>query len=133
MNFLTQEQRNKAVEKLRHAPDEVLISALVELRKSEHFEDGMKRNVDELFGTSSERSQINEKTFDPLPTPEPVVTERANVSPGASMISKMGNATRDNLLATLRAGGTISAKFTEHLKLLWARSEVKFDGKVFYL
>lgn len=134
MNFLTTEQRSKALERLRNAPDDVLISALVELRKIEHFEDGMKKNVEALFGEPVPRSHVNEVTFDASPAPvELTPKERSNVSPGVPLISKMGNATRDDLLTTLRAGGTIPHKFTEHLKLLWSRGEVKFDGQAFYL
>lgn len=61
------------------------------------------------------------------------VVERKNVSPGASGIGKIGQSTKDTLINMLTAGMQPAEKMSEHMKLLWSRGEVKFDGKEYYL
>lgn len=64
--------------------------------------------------------------------PAPII--RGNVSPGEPSIGKIGSNTKDDILRQLREGmGQPSAKYAEHLKLLWKRNEVKFDGEEYYL
>jgi hypothetical protein len=63
---------------------------------------------------------------------------RPNISPGEPAIGKIGGATREYLLNELKAGDRTTEykdfhKFKEHLKLLWSRGEVKFDGDEYYL
>jgi len=58
--------------------------------------------------------------------------ERPNVSPGKPSISKIGGSTKDLLMSELDEGKQPSAKYAEHLKLLWSRGEVKYDGKEYY-
>lgn len=70
----------------------------------------------------------------PTPTPSPSTIPRKNVSPGTPAITKIGSATADLILGELKRGRQpLSTKYTEHLKLLWKRGEVKFDGKEYYL
>lgn len=67
-----------------------------------------------------------------LSTEEVVVapsTERKNFSPGASSITRMTSGTKSDILALLARGERPWGKFEEHLKLLWERGEVKFDGE----
>lgn len=62
--------------------------------------------------------------------------ERENVSPGEPTISKIGTNTKDWIIGQLtvsRSPEHFGTKFEEHLKLLWKRGEVKFDGKEYYL
>ena len=59
------------------------------------------------------------------------VEERKNFSPGVSMITKIGTNTEGALFGVLRAGGQPEAKYAEHMKLLWARGKVKFDGEYY--
>ena len=63
--------------------------------------------------------------------------ERKNVSPGVSLITKIGSTTKEDLLRRLDGAPAtleyLGVKYTEHLKLLWSRGEVKFDGKEYYL
>ncbi len=55
---------------------------------------------------------------------------RPNNSPGNPSIVKIGSETKASLLATLAEGKQPNlAKFSEHLKLLWQRGEVKFDDR----
>lgn len=60
-------------------------------------------------------------------------TTRTNVSPGEPSIGKIGNVAKDAITATLGAGRQPAEKYTEHMKLLWKRGEVKYDGKEYYL
>ena len=60
-------------------------------------------------------------------------SERANISPGEPSITKIGVNTEGALFGVLRAGGQPEAKFAEHMKLLWKRGKVKFDGEQFYV
>ena len=61
--------------------------------------------------------------------PEP----RENVSPGLPTIGKIGTATKEYIFEALTQGVQPAAKYVEHLKLLWSRGEVKFDGVNYYL
>jgi hypothetical protein len=59
---------------------------------------------------------------------------RPNINPGDPTIGKIGTATRELILADLAAGRQPpQPKYTEHLKLLWKRGEVKYDGTRWYL
>ena len=60
-------------------------------------------------------------------------SERKNISPGEPSITKIGVNTEGALFGVLRAGGQPEAKFAEHMKLLWKRGQVKFDGEQFYV
>ena len=53
---------------------------------------------------------------------------RKNICPGEPTISKIGASTTGMLLELLRCGIQPDAKYREHLKLLWKRGLVKFDG-----
>lgn len=139
MNFLSNEQRAKALVLLAKAPDEIILSAMVDLRKYRHIEQGTQNNFNEVIDELTER-----RTHD-----EPVAVEqrgqaiavneveeiviRDNVSPGVPLIGKIGTNTKDEVLKLLGQGVQPAKKFTEHLKLLWSRGEVKFDGKEYYL
>ena len=59
--------------------------------------------------------------------------ERKNVNPGAPTIGKIGSGTKEQLLGMLSEGHQPQQKWSEHMKLLWSRGEVKFDGSEFYL
>ena len=62
---------------------------------------------------------------------EPI--ERKNVNPGTPLIGKIGTKTKDEIMALLKAGTQPPNKFDEHLKLLWSRGEVQFDGTSYFL
>ena len=59
--------------------------------------------------------------------------ERPNFNPGAPTIGKIGTATKETIFAYFKAGQQPPPKYAEHMKLLWARGEVKYDGTEFYL
>lgn len=58
---------------------------------------------------------------------------RIDTSPGTSAIARIGSATRIDLLAMVKAGQQPHKKYEEHLKLMWQRGEVKFDGKEWWV
>ena len=58
---------------------------------------------------------------------------RENVPPGLPTIGKIGTATKEYIFEALKQNVQPGAKYAEHMKLLWARNEVKFDGVNFYL
>ena len=60
-------------------------------------------------------------------------SERKNISPGTSSITKIGSGAKETIIHALNTGTPLGDRYTEHLKLLWARGEIKFDGEVFYL
>lgn len=125
MNYLTKQQRVNALACLATAPDEVILSAMVDYKSHMHRLEGIKRNFDEtLTELNGEASVIEEA---------PTATNQKNVNPGTPSIGKIGSATRQELLNQLVNGIVPAPKFKEHLKLLWSRNEVKFDGDRYYV
>lgn len=61
------------------------------------------------------------------------IPPRKNVSPGSPAITKIGSSTLEIVLGMLQDGNQPPEKYSEHLKLLWSRGKVKFDGSDFYL
>jgi hypothetical protein len=70
---------------------------------------------------------------DAWPFPDEEAVERKNVSPGNPTIGKIGTATTDELIAILNGGKQPPKNRSEHMKLLWKRGLVKYDGKEYYL
>ena len=62
-----------------------------------------------------------------------VPVARKNVSPGEPSITKIGEKAKEHILNSLRAGAQPAIMYHDHLKLLWKRGEIKFDGKEYYL
>ena len=61
--------------------------------------------------------------------------QRPNVCPGEPSITRivMTGGPVVEILDDLKRGDQPPEKYDEHLKLLWKRGEVKFDGKEYYL
>ena len=62
-----------------------------------------------------------------------VPVARKNISPGTSSITKIGSGAKETIIHALNTGTPLGDRYTEHLKLLWARGEIKFDGDEFYV
>lgn len=75
--------------------------------------------------TTSKNNSVSEVPAKEAPRP--------NKNPGTPSIGKIGGATKGLLFAELEAGRQPTEKFVEHMKLLWSRGEVKFDGDNYYL
>ena len=63
---------------------------------------------------------------------------RKNINPGEPTITKIGEKSKLYLLSELKGGARTLGyldffKYEEHLKLLWKRGEVRFDGESFYV
>ena len=58
---------------------------------------------------------------------------RKNTSPGAPSIGKIGENAKAFILESLEAGAQPPGKYLEHMKLLWSRHIIKFDGENFYI
>ena len=101
-----------------------------------------------ISGRKTWEDQVEEKpNLRTNPTPKPVVkdeepaesddskqarNERKNVSPGEPAIGKIGTATQDLILDMLKGTEKVpQPKYTEHLKLLWKRGVVKYDGEYY--
>lgn len=79
--------------------------------------------------TSTVAKPVMQPTVD-----DPLAQRRANVSPGEPTIGKIGTTTKDEILEKLKKGGYVpDKKWVEHMKLLWKRDEVRFDGTEYYL
>lgn len=126
MKLLTDKQRAFALKRLAEADDDILLSALAEIRQRDVRLEAAKRQLDEEFGV---------ETCAEEPARSKVMSSvRPNVSPGTSSITKIGAGTRSALLTRLAEQGVAkNDKSCEHLKLLWSRGDVKFDGKEYYL
>jgi hypothetical protein len=60
--------------------------------------------------------------------------ERPNVNPGPPGITRIREETTTGILAALKQGRQPNPEtYKEHLRLLWQRCQVKFDGKEYYL
>ena len=85
-----------------------------------------------------EPSQLSEKELSEIAAQgatgiNTVPHQRKNISPGTSSITKIGSGAKETIIHALNTGTPLGDRYTEHLKLLWARGEIKFDGEVFYL
>ena len=65
--------------------------------------------------------------------PSEALAPRKNISPGMPTITKIGTPAKEEIMSCLGKKMIPPTKYTEHLKLLWLRGEVKFDGQVYYL
>ena len=121
MNLLHPEDRAYILEQLKLAPDSVLADAML------------------AFNAIRDKVVIVRKMTEHPAAPleeapnEEQIKPRPNVPPGVATISKIGSGTKEELLKMLGQGIQPPAKYREHLKLLWERGEVKFDGKEFWL
>lgn len=127
MKLLTDKQRAFALKRLAEADDDILLGALAEIRQRDVRIEAAKRQLNEEFGVET----CAEMQVEAPPVKEPV--PRRNVSPGPSSITKISPVTEATLLGGLGKGHCPVARWNEHLKLLWTRGKVKFDGKEYYL
>lgn len=57
---------------------------------------------------------------------------RPNIDPGEPSIGKIGTNTKEQLLGMLSDGHQPPERWCEHMKLLWSRGVVGFDGEEYY-
>lgn len=127
MSLLTQGDRAYILSHLANAPDSVLADAMLALNALRDKVIAVRLLTAEPEGTIGPDYSADVEEA-------PVVEERINRAPGLPTIGKIGSNTKAEILAALNGGNQPSiTKFGEHLKLLWARGEVKFDGQEYYL
>ena len=96
---------------LRHASDDILVRAYTEFDRVRQMALAV-RSVAE---------------------PETTSSERPNTNPGDPTITKIGATTEAELIRMIEHGAQPPAKYLAHMRLLWRRGKVKFDGKEWYL
>lgn len=69
----------------------------------------------------------------PMSAPVKPHVPRPNVSPGEPGISKIGERAKEECMVIAHSGSSVPHSLTEHMKLLWKRGEVKFDGEEYYV
>jgi hypothetical protein len=134
MNLLSITEREALLKALSDAPDEILIDAV---RQRKDWMKTIKQSFDEV------RSFVGMKVVEAAKPPsQPAITKtvevsndpRPNINPGPSSITKIGTKTTDELLAVLKAGKQPNHdKYGEHLKLLWSRGVLNYDGKGYFI
>lgn len=122
MNLLHPEDRAYILEQLKLAPDSVLADAMLAFNAI--------RDKVVIVRKMVERPSTPVEEANPVPAE---TVQKPNVSPGRPSIVKIGAETKATLLKELANGRQPPAKFSEHLKLLWERGEVKFDGKEYWV
>lgn len=120
-NLITDADRQYILNQLSNASDEVLVRAYQDW-------DAQRIAAVEVRGKIG---QTNYKA--PEPPKAPLPSERENVAPGSSTITKIGAIAKEEILQILRRGDQPPAKYLEHCKLLWERGEIRFDGKEFWV
>lgn len=125
MALLTEADRAYILEQLKLAPDGILADAMLALN-------GLRDKIIDVR-TLVLNKTVDVRKLEVKESSEPEPVERQNVSPGVSLISKIGGPAKALILEELTQGIQPGPKFAEHLKLLWERGEVKFDGEEYYL
>lgn len=145
-NILSDNEREALLNALKNAPDEILIDAVRQRKDMIHQINSSFKEVRSFcglrvieapvakfsgreIGAGDSDKKVNNAVQEPAHP-----TTRANKSPGASSITKIGGKTKDEILGVLKAGRQPNHdKYGEHLKLLWKREIVKFDGAIYYI
>lgn len=133
MSLLTKEDRAYILSHLANAPDSVLADAMLAFNAIRDKIIAVRQMTSEVEGVIGPDYSTDVEVIIPIHPTAPII-EPKNVSPGLPTIGKIGTNTKADILDMLGKGVQPSTtKFGEHLKLLWARGEVKFDGKEYYL
>jgi len=139
MQILSDIEREALLKTLSNAPDEVLLDAVYRV-KERHL--NIQKDMKEVnsfvglriveapaprFAASAPPPPVKSD----MPASEAAPNKRKDISPGPSSIGKIGTKTKEALFEVLKDGTQPSNKWNEHLKLLWQRHEVKFDGEYY--
>lgn len=129
MRLLTDNDRNYILAQLAVAPDSVLADAMLAFDAIRNKIVAVRKFANENVSGSAPIVQV---AIENAAEPEKEVV-RKNVSPGPAAIGKIGSNTKDVIFEFLRDDKQPPTKYDDHLKLLWSRGEVKYDGKEWYL
>ena len=92
MTFLTEDQRTKALELLKKAPDEIILGAMVDLRRYRHMEDGTR------YAADREDRHGDEGRVAQAPGPRHLSCEEIRRTSEAPVVSQRGEVRRRGLL-----------------------------------
>lgn len=96
------------------------------------YEKPFEKSGSETRTLADEQNEDNGTQAADMPkAPHP--STRPNINPGDPTITKIGQATTSIIMDELNKGRQPPSKYSEHMKLLWKRGEVMFDGDVYYL
>ncbi len=137
MQILSTIEREALLKTLSNAPDEVLLDAVYRVKERHlNIQKDMKE-VNSFVGLRIVEAPAPRFAASAPPPPVNSVSPaseaapRKDVSPGPSSIGKIGTKTKEALFEVLKDGTQPSDKWSEHLKLLWQRHEIKFDGEYY--
>jgi ApbE superfamily uncharacterized protein (UPF0280 family) len=140
MNVINDRERQAMLTFLtENISDEVLIRTLEQIKEDREYVRDETSKIMRYIGAKPAMSPPvpTPTTFPPSVVAPEAAPETKNVSPGAASITKIGANAKGEIMAALKVGPRtlreIGSKYTEHLKLLWARQEVKYDGERYYL
>lgn len=139
MSILSDRDREFILKQLRTAPDSVLADAMLEFNLIRDKIVAVRKLTKEPQEVISSEMTVTEPApnieINPLGTVHASQSKlRPNVDPGKPEITKIGSKTKDQIIQWLKDGTDIRADlYGEHLKLLWSRGEVKFDGARWYV
>lgn len=97
---------------------------------TKHLDDAKEARLDKIMGSSAKGAEQSGSNDGATDAPRP------NIDPGPPSIGKIGGETKDKIFAALNDGPftpSAAGKWAEHLKLLWKRGEIKYDGTEYYL
>lgn len=110
------------------APDNTWVDQLSNAgSKNPLFKGDIASCVNKIMGSSATGAEKSGSDDGATGAPHP------NVSPGEPSIGKIGKDNVDMLVKAVMDGKQPAEKWAEHMKLLWKRSLVKFDGSEYWL
>ncbi len=137
MQILSDIEREALIKTLSNAPDEIILDAVHRVKE---WRTNIQRDMKEVQGFVGLRvieapaPRLAASAPPPPVNSVPLASEaapRKDISPGPSSIGKIGTKTKEALFEVLKTGVQPDKKWDEHMKLLWQRHEVKFDGEYY--
>lgn len=129
MRLITDNDRSYILAQLTNASDEVLVRAYQDWDAQRLAALEVRASIGSSAAQPKQQAHVEQQAQHAEPEPR----QRTNASPGPSSITRIGGTTKDELLRMLEHGAQPPAKYNEHLKLLWERGEVRFDGEEWYV
>lgn len=136
MQILKNDERDALLKVLQTAPDEVLLDAVRQTKDHRlHIQNTLKevQGYCGLKAIELPKPQLDAKSVEAKAVLDATPTARKNINPGRPAIGKIGTKTTNELLDMLSKRVQPAEKWTEHMKLLWSRDIVKWDGSQWYV
>lgn len=139
MNVINDRERQAMLTFLtENISDEVLIRTLEQIKEDREYVRDETSKIMRYIGAKPMSPPVpTPTTFPPSVVAPEAAPETKNVSPGTPSITKIGTNAKGEIMAALKVGprklAEIGPKYAEHMKLLWSRGEVKYDGERYYV